>query len=93
MGLNIGYLTSDKSSTADESYTPYYAVDPILKYIPKDKTIWCPCDAIWSAFYQSFIKGGVSSNQKLYRRGTGFFYIPAKPLGSDCYKSSVFYKR
>lgn len=32
MGLNIGYLTSDKKS--DELYTPYYAVEPVIKYLP-----------------------------------------------------------
>ena len=78
MGLNIGYLTSDKSSTADESYTPYYAVDPILKYIPKDKTIWCPCDAIWSAFYQSFIRGGYQVIRSCIEEGQDFFtYQPS----------------
>lgn len=29
---------------SNENYTPYYAVDPILKYIDKTKTIWCPFD-------------------------------------------------
>lgn len=32
-------------------YTPFYAVDPIIKYIPKGKIIWCPFDEEWSAFY------------------------------------------
>ena len=34
------------SSRFDELYTPEYAVEPILKYIPREvKTIWCPCDS------------------------------------------------
>lgn len=37
IGLNIGYLTSDKEDS--ELYTPAYAVDPIIKYLPKDKVI------------------------------------------------------
>ena len=38
IGLNVGYLTSDKED--NELYTPYYAVDHIIKYLPKDKIIW-----------------------------------------------------
>lgn len=33
MGLNIGYLTSDKKD--NELYSPYYIVDSIIKYLPK----------------------------------------------------------
>lgn len=47
MALNVGYL---KSSNNDESYTPYYAVQPLLKYIPPNKVIWCPFDNDYSAF-------------------------------------------
>lgn len=32
---NIGYLTSSKTPEHQELYTPYYAVEPIVKYIPK----------------------------------------------------------
>lgn len=39
MGLNVGFLISSKTPEHQEMYTPYYAVNPILKYIPKDKTI------------------------------------------------------
>lgn len=28
----------------DECFTPKYAVLPIIKYLPKDKVIWCPFD-------------------------------------------------
>lgn len=48
MSLNIGYYTSGKN---DELYTPYYAVDPIMEYLPKNKIIWCPFDEEWSSFY------------------------------------------
>ena len=34
----------------DECYTPYYAVIPILKYIPKDAIVWCPFDTEESEF-------------------------------------------
>lgn len=42
MALNIGYLTSDTTKEGDSLFTPYYAVDHIIKYLPKDKIIWCP---------------------------------------------------
>lgn len=35
----------------DECFTPGYAVAPILKYIPKGATIWCPFDMQTSEFY------------------------------------------
>lgn len=58
---NTGYLTSKRTPEAQEMYTPYYAVEPIVKYIPKDKKIWCPFDKEWSAFYQTFTRGGMMS--------------------------------
>ena len=48
---NKGYLTA---SVNDELYTPIFAVEPIMKYIPKNKKVWCPFDKEWSAFVQSF---------------------------------------
>lgn len=56
MALNIGYLTSDKED--NELYTPYYATDHIIKYLPKDKIIWCPFDENWSAFYNRLKEEG-----------------------------------
>ena len=38
------------SGNNDECYTPDYAVEPILKYIPKDATVWCPFDKEESQF-------------------------------------------
>lgn len=58
MGLNIGNLTAKSTPEAQEMYTPYYGVKPIMKYISKDKKIWTPFDLEWSAFYRSFVEGG-----------------------------------
>ena len=55
MGLNNAYLQSSKN---DELYTPIYAVTPLLKYIPKDKVIWCPFDKEESAFVKVFRENG-----------------------------------
>ena len=42
----------------DECETLDYAVKPILKYLPKDKTIWCPFDKETSQFYIQLCRGG-----------------------------------
>lgn len=47
MGLNTGYLKAARTEEGNEQYTPFYAVDPITKYIPKTKKIWCPFDCEW----------------------------------------------
>jgi hypothetical protein len=40
----------------DENYTLPYAVEPILKYIPKDKIVWCPFDTSDSEFVKQISK-------------------------------------
>ena len=38
------------NSHNDEYYTPQYAIDPIVKYIRPNSTIWCPFDTEQSLF-------------------------------------------
>lgn len=79
MGMNIGYLTCDRTSKGDEVFTPFYAVDPIVKYISKGKTIWLPFDEKWSAFYQTFTKLGYKVIRSCLSDGKDFFeYEPAE---------------
>jgi len=40
----------------DECYTPKYAVNPIIKYIPKDAVVWCPFDTSKSEFVKEISK-------------------------------------
>ncbi|MEC8551065.1 MAG: tRNA (adenine-N(6)-)-methyltransferase [Pseudomonadota bacterium] len=47
--LDSGKLMYSKGNN-DECYTPDYGVEPILKYIPKDATVWCPFDTQESQF-------------------------------------------
>lgn len=54
MAINKAYLTCNRTKEGDEVYTPFYAVDSILEFIPKDKTIWLPFDKEWSSFNQLF---------------------------------------
>ena len=77
MGLNVGYLTSDIKN--NELFTPYYAVEPIIKYLPKDKIIWCPFDEKWSAFYQKLKQEGFKVIISSLTAGQDFFtYEPEK---------------
>lgn len=73
MPLNKGYLTSNKTIKGDECYTPYYAVDPLLEFVPKDKIIWCPFDEEWSAFYQTFKEKGYKVIRSSLVDGEDFF--------------------
>ena len=67
---NKGYLTA---SVNDELYTPIFAVEPIMKYIPKNKKVWCPFDKEWSAFVQSFKRGGYDVTRSHIDDGQDFF--------------------
>lgn len=79
MGLNVGYLTSDRTSAGDNVYTPFYAIDPIVKYLPKDKIIWCPFDERWSAYVQSLQEYGFKVIRSSINDGQDFFnYEPEK---------------
>lgn len=55
---NDSYLKADK--TNNEMYTPFYAVEPLIKYLNllNARTIWCPFDEDWSAFVQRFREAG-----------------------------------
>lgn len=60
----------------DEYYTPFYAVEPLLKYVKPDTTVWCPFDTEQSRFVQLFSK----TNRVIYSHidmGQDFFeYMP-----------------
>lgn len=77
--MNKAYLQSNKTAGGDECYTPYYAVDPIIKYIPLHFTIWCPFDKEWSAYVQSFKELGYKVIHSHIDEGKDFFhYSPAE---------------
>lgn len=44
------------SGNNDECYTPDYAVDAILEFIPENKIIWCPFDTEESEFVKQISK-------------------------------------
>lgn len=78
MALNVGYLTCDRTKKGDEVYTPFYAVEPLLKYISKDKIIWMPFDEEWSAFYQLFSEHGYNIIRSSLKDGKDFFQYEPK---------------
>ncbi len=73
MGINIGYLTANRTSARDEVYTPFYAVEPLTEFLPKDKKIWCPFDEEWSAFYQFLSEQGYKVERSSLKEGKDFF--------------------
>ena len=73
MPFNMAYLKSNRSGKGDETYTPFYAVKPLLEFISKDKTIWCPFDEEWSAFYQTFRESNYDVIRSALKDGQDFF--------------------
>ena len=57
----------------DECLTLDYAVKPIIKYIPKDKIIWCPFDTKESEFYKQFKNAGYNVIQSHINEGKDFY--------------------
>lgn len=77
MATNVGYLTCDTTISGDEVYTPFYAVEPILEFLPKDKIIWCPFDENFSAFVQLLRENGYKVvNSHLSQDQDFFTYEP-----------------
>lgn len=66
-------FTFDKSKKSDEFYTLPYAVKPLLKYIDKGKTIWCPFDKEESAFVRVFKENGYNVLFSHIETGQDFF--------------------
>lgn len=73
MAINTGVLTANRTADSDEAYTPLYAVEPLLEFVPKGKTIWCPFDLEWSAFAQTFRRGGWKVITSHISEGKDFF--------------------
>ena len=74
---NNMYLKCEKTESGDDCYTPFYAVEPILEFLPKDKIIWCPFDEGWSAFVQLLKERGFKVvNSSLSANKDFFEYEP-----------------
>lgn len=63
----------------DEYYTPLYAVDPILDFIPKGAVVWCPFDTEQSYFVKAIRGYGNEVIATHLETGQDFFqYEPEK---------------
>lgn len=82
MAQNKGYLKSNRKSSGDDQYTPFYAVTPLIKYLKNSnyRTIWCPFDEKWSAYVQTFREEGFNVIHSSLSDGKDFFqYEPKEP--------------
>ena len=62
----------------DECWTPAYAVQPILEFIPKDAVVWCPFDNLDSEFVKLISKQNIVTSSHL-DEGLDFFdYEPTQ---------------
>ena len=57
----------------DEFYTPKYAIEPIIKYIPVGSKIWCPFDTLDSLFVKMLIDLGFEVVNSHINDGIDFF--------------------
>lgn len=48
-------------------------MQPLLKYLPKDRIIWCPFDEEWSAFYRTLKDNGYNVVRSSLSEGRDFF--------------------
>ncbi|ABJ91423.1 DNA methyltransferase [Thermus phage phiYS40] len=63
-----------KKEKDDEFHTPRFAVEPLLKYIPKDKVIWCPFDTEESNYVKVFMENGYKVVYSHISMGQDFFF-------------------
>lgn len=68
-------LNKSMRNKNDERYTPPMLVEPILKYIKPESTIWCPFDTINSEFVRILIDNGHHVVYTHIDNGQDFFEI------------------
>jgi|APSaa5957512535_1039671.scaffolds.fasta_scaffold01159_25 hypothetical protein len=89
-------------SQNDEFYTPNYAIEPILKYIKPNSTIWCPFDTEESNFVKTLKRSGhvvinthLVNNENFFEQNVECDYIISNPPYSLKYEvfMELFKKR
>lgn len=63
------------NSANDEFYTPPYAVEPILEFVPESSTVWCPFDTENSHFVKMLRDKGVNVVLTHISDGKDFFSL------------------
>lgn len=72
--MNKGYLTAKTNKESDETYTPSYAVKPLLKYLKPNTIIWCPFDMEDSEYVNIFRAAGYKVIASHIDNGQNFFF-------------------
>lgn len=72
------------NSGNDEFYTPFYAIEPLLKYIPNSAKIWCPFDTEESFIAQALEKHGCQVLSTHIERGEDFFELVGSEICDWC---------
>ena len=91
MAINKGYLTAKTDKESDETYTPAYAVIPLIKHLHKyrfhsfpakassELIIWCPFDTEESEYVKVFKSSGFQVISSHIDEGKNFFeYEPER---------------
>ena len=60
-------------SQNDEFYTPRYAIIPLVKYLPKGVTVWCPFDTQESLIVKTLVDYGWTVSASHISTGCDFF--------------------
>ena len=68
-----------KRNENDEYYTPTYAIEPLLKYLPSSSYIWCPFDSNESNFVKLLLKNGHKVLNTHIDGGNDFFKYNIPP--------------
>ena len=64
-----------KFNKNDEYYTPAYAVEPIIKYLTPNSTIWCPFDKADSQYVKVFQQNNFNVVYGHIETGQDFFEV------------------
>jgi len=71
------WLKVNSFNKKDEYFTPAILVEPIIRYIPKDATVWCPFDTDNSEFVILLKEAGIKViNTHMWTRQDFFQYEP-----------------
>jgi hypothetical protein len=62
----------------DEFYTPRYAIEPLVKYVPKGAIVWCPFDKPESLIAKRFLENGNNVVSSHIDEGKDFFFHQEK---------------
>lgn len=72
--MNKGYLSVKTDKESDETYTPSYAIKPLLKYLKPNAVIWCPFDMEDSEYVKTFRAAGHKVIASHINYGQNFFF-------------------